>query len=361
MVNLSIKISPSTKTSILPRTYGQIKLANFINIPEKEFQQYIHRVEKNPLFKKLMYPQQSEERVITYKRFPYTNFSRNFLQLKEEITPSGGAPDIEPLLAGKDRLIDKIKELGIDKFKRYFLYNESPIGTDKLAQICGLSPDETRQIIDLVDKISLINEFSHPASSQFSRDYVKIASVEKTKSGEFAINYFSLSYARGRYVINYKRLYQLMDKGKFTKQELRSIDRLIKQLELINARKTMLYKAVKTILEIQKDYFTKGNTKDLKVLTQRMLARKLGMNPGTLSRIIGYKVIETPWGEQKQLKFFCPNQKRIIKELLSEIVNSRAYPLSDEAIKRIFQDKYKIIISRRSICQYRRELCVPIV
>ena len=68
------------------------------------------------------------------------------------------------------------------------------------------------------------------------------------------------------------------------------------------------------------------------------------------------KTIVTPWGEEKELKYFFPSKKEIRKFIIAEIIDGEKKPLSDEKIKDVLSDKYGISISRRSITNCRKEL-----
>jgi RNA polymerase sigma-54 factor len=189
-----------------------------------------------------------------------------------------------------------------------------------------------------------------PASS-------RIATIEK----DLTIGYCPAQYARGRYAINYKKLYQLRVEGRFSKGEFQRIKQMIKNIELINMRLTILYRIITRIIETQRDYFLSGREEDLRPLTQQMLAVQLGVHRSTIHRAVTRKFVGTPWGETKSLKYFLGNSKRFVKSLLERIRKDSSVPqggadLSDERVRRILNEKYAVQVARRTICAYRHEL-----
>jgi len=64
----------------------------------------------------------------------------------------------------------------------------------------------------------------------------------------------------------------------------------------------------------------------------------------------------TPWQEEKPLKYFLPNRKVIIKNLIQSITETEEKRVTDEEIKNILQEKHNLTISRRSVNVYRQEL-----
>ncbi|MDI6642418.1 MAG: hypothetical protein QME68_08955, partial [Elusimicrobiota bacterium] len=270
------------KVNTLPKLLGRIKLSNFLDLPEDRFKQYIETIENDPLFKELMYPEDTKRKVIYYRKFPKTRMNRNLCELKEEITAEKSNPALQELIASNTKLMKKIRNIGVEKFEKYFLYNETDFGLEQISKICNLELDDTKQIIDFVNSILIANEFSYQSAQSLPKNlyaeqvYTKVAKIAQTENSKCCIEYFSGSYARGTYIINYRRLYDLKKNGEFTKEKLKQIDKLIKKLELINTRKTLLYQLIMKIAEKQSKYFTTGNLADLQLLTQRMLSKELG-------------------------------------------------------------------------------------
>ncbi|GAH79840.1 unnamed protein product, partial [marine sediment metagenome] len=98
----------------------RMEQASLLEMPEEEFQRLIAEVERSPLFQKLY----QKEKLIRRQRFPRTDISSSFYQLKDEVVADKGSLDVESLLLNKERIIGQIQRLGLEKFKRYFLFPE---------------------------------------------------------------------------------------------------------------------------------------------------------------------------------------------------------------------------------------------
>jgi len=67
----------------------------YYNMSEYEFAKMVKEIEEEPLFKKLMYPENRREKAIKYERLSRTDISSNFYELKEETIRDSRSPDIE--------------------------------------------------------------------------------------------------------------------------------------------------------------------------------------------------------------------------------------------------------------------------
>ncbi len=331
-------------------------LSNFINLPEQDFRKYIVKLEQDSLFNKLVGSQ-----VIRFRRFPGTGWSARFIELNENIISDKSAPDIRTLLEEKGRVIALIKKVGIEKFKKYFLYNEQNLAIDQIARSCDLSVVEVKEINDLLDRVEITAEFyqSPTVTPENQIHYSKIAALARNNDNGFDIDYFSTHLAKGRYSIDYEKLKLLRQKGTKNHQELKKIDKLIKNLELVNIRKTILWQILEKIVDVQNKYLCSGAYSDFIPFTQKEFAGKIGIGPSIICRIIQYKTIMAPWGEEKKLKDLLPNKKELTKYKLGNIIENEREPYSDIKLKEKLAQDYSVVISRRSINQYRKELRVP--
>ena len=334
----------------------RLEQANLLEMPEEEFRRLIAEIENSPLFKKL----HREDKVIRYQRFPRTDISPNFYQLKEEIVADTGSLDVESVLLNKEQVVRQIQRLGLEEFKRYFLYPEPDMGVEDIARECDLEISEVQKINSLVDEFFILSEFYNPSalSAEHGIRYSKIASVERGPDG-FVIGYFSPSFARGRYAINHERLEELRRNGTFADTDAKEAKRLLKKLELINIRKDTITQILRSIVEKQALYFESGDLKALLPFSQKELAKKLGLVPSSISRAIRGKSLDTPWGEEKPVKDFFPRPRRFRRELIKQLLEAEIEPLSDEAIKGRLDREFGVSISRRSVASLRKELQIP--
>ena len=333
----------------------RMEQANLLEMPEDEFHRLISEIEQCPLFKRLY----QREKLIRYQRFPRTDVSSSFYQFKEEMVADQGSLDVDSLLMNKEHIVRQIQKLGLEKFKQYFLLPESGMTLEEIARECDLGVSEVRKINSFVDDFSIMSEFHHPSNvSSGGICYSKVASVEKDEKG-FVIGYFSASFARGRYSIDYERFEELKAVGVLTEAEGKEARQLFKKLELINSRKDTLTQILQNIIEKQALYLESGDLKTLLPFSQKELAEKNRLAPSSVSRAIRGKSIDTPWGEELSLENFFPRPKRFRKELLRQLLETDKELPSDEAIRAKLWEKFGVAISRRSVASLRKELKFP--
>ncbi|TET88068.1 MAG: hypothetical protein E3J34_01010, partial [Dehalococcoidia bacterium] len=218
---------------------------------------------------------------------------------------------------------------------------------------------EVQKINNLIDEFSIMSEFYHPSAlGSEGIHYHKIASIERDEKG-FVIGYFSASFARGRYTVDYERFEELSADGAFTEAEVRQAKQLFRRLELINSRKDTVNQILQNIIEKQALYLESGDVKTLFPFSQKELAKKIGLVPSSVSRAISSKSIDTPWGEEVPLKQFFPRPRRFKKELVKRLLETETGLVSDEVIRVKLQDKFGVTIPRRSVASLRRELKIP--
>jgi len=359
MGNLEIQQSQSLQARQEFKLLVRLEQASLLEMSEEEYNKLIVEAEDNPLFKKLY----RKERIIRYQRYPKTDISPHFYQLNEEIATGGtGILDIESLLSDKEDIVRQIQKMGLDNFKRYFLYPEPGVSVEEVAQECDLELGEVEKINSLINEFSIMSEFYNPStlSSGHGIHYTKVASIERGSEG-FVVGYLSPSYARGRYSIDYGRFEELKGNGAFSSAEAREIRQLFKRLELINRRKDTVTRILQGIMEKQAPYFESGNGKAILPFSQKELAERIGLVPSSISRAINGKSLETPWGEEKALKDFFPQSRMFKKELIRQLFETGEEFPSDEAIKAKLEQKFGVFISRRSVASLRDELRIASV
>ena len=333
----------------------RMEQANLLEMPEDEFHRLITEIEQGPLFKRLY----QREKLIHYQRLPRTDVSSSFYQLKEEMVADRGSMDVESLLLNKEHIVRQIQKLGLEKFKRYFLFPESGMILEEIARECDLEVSEVKKINNLIDEFCIMNEFYH-RSNVISGGirYSKVASVERDEKG-FVIGYFSASLARGRYSIDYERFKELKAAGTFTEAEVKEARQLFKRLELINTRKETLSQILQNIIDKQALYLESGDLRSLLPFSQKELAEKIKLAPSSVSRAIRRKSIDVPWGQEIPLKHFFPRPKKFRKELLRQLLETNNDLSSDGAIRIKLWEKFGVAISRRSVANLRKELKIP--
>ncbi|MEW6142505.1 MAG: hypothetical protein AB1597_05015 [Chloroflexota bacterium] len=328
--------------------------AQVLEMPEDEFLRLIKEVEQSPLFRRLY----QRERVVRRERLPGTDVSRRVFEADALAAVDTGSFDAESLLSVRQDLAGLVQKVGLENFKRYFLYPEADLRPGEVARACGLSEVEVGRINGLIDDFSVAAEFYHPSAlgDRVVR-YTKVAAVEHGPEG-FVIGYYSPGHARGRYVIDHEKLARLKEAGVFSTAEVRGLRDLIRRLEMINQRRDTLLRILEMVVARQKLYLESGDPKALLPFTQVEVAKKTSMAASSISRCLAGRSVDTPWGE-KALEDFFPRPRRFRRELVAQVVAGEDKPLSDELVRRRLQEKFGVAISRRAVASLRKELKIP--
>lgn len=355
------------KVQQIAKLMGKMKLAEFMSLPEDEFQKLIQEVENDPLFKKLTV---SKTRVIKYKKFSKTSLAHSpAITLNPAITPSRNYLDVESLLAQEKEIIPMIREVGVNRFKKYFLDGISGMTLEEIARECNLTKEQAKKISNFVDRFYLKAKLTEPSQDERAQRiyYSTIASIEKNKNG-FIINYFSHEIVKGRYIIDFDRFKELRKKEVFAKNEIKKINSLFNKLRLINSRKITVYQIIKNLVEAQYGFLVSGDFDHLKTFTQASLSKRIGVNPSLISRAIRRKALRIPQGRQIPIKVLFPSKREIRKRLIRKIIEQEkaeieegtlSKPYSDEEIREQLRKKNGIFISRRSVSECREDLKIP--
>jgi RNA polymerase sigma-54 factor len=135
-------------------------------------------------------------------------------------------------------------------------------------------------------------------------------------------------------------------------------------VNLLNLRKSTLYKIVLLIVEKQISFFVGG---ELRPFSMQELAHELGFAESTISRAVANKYIECSLGVFSLKHFFtnAVNDKDLsssqIKSYIKSLVEyeSREEPLTDQHILEMIHEKFSLQMVRRTITKYRKMLDIP--
>lgn len=151
-------------------------------------------------------------------------------------------------------------------------------------------------------------------------------------------------------------------KNESIKEKLKEARDLV---NLLNLRKSTLYKIVLLIVEKQIGYFVGG---ELRPYSMQELAAELGFAESTISRAVANKYIECSNLGVLPLKHFFTNavnnkdlSSSQIKSYIKSLVDyeNREEPLTDQHILDSIQDKFDLKMVRRTITKYRKMLNIP--
>ena len=151
----------------------------------------------------------------------------------------------------------------------------------------------------------------------------------------------------------------------YIEEKFKSALWLIKSIE---QRRQTLYKVSKSIVKFQREFLDKG-TSSLKPLVLRDVAEDIDMHESTISRITTNKYMHTPQGVF-ELKYFFHSgidsmhgdsmSSLTVKDKIKKTVKNEddKKPYTDQEIVELLR-KEDIIIARRTITKYRKEMRIP--
>ncbi|HAM38988.1 MAG TPA: hypothetical protein DCP53_06325 [Elusimicrobia bacterium] len=355
-MEMRIRQTFSTKQKF--RIVNKIIQAEIIGLSEVKFAELVKEIEDDSLFKKLVLLNFENQKIISYNRFPRTDFSMRFLELCSEMDIDKSTVDIERFLNEHREAVAIIKKIGAEKFKKYFLYENVENSVENISRICEISEELVKKVIKIVDELVIFDEFYYRPDNKNITGfrYYKIAKIEKDKKAKFIINFLSPTYFKGKYIINYNKLKRIRELGIFDEKELKGIKELVKKLELINNKKFIIFQILNQLIIKQEKYFQSGNISDIIPLTQREIAKNIMQDESLVSRAILNRSIETPQNIEIPIKFLFQSEKDVRKRIIKEIIENTKNSLTDFQIKCILKDRHNIDISRRTIAVCRKEL-----
>lgn len=160
---------------------------------------------------------------------------------------------------------------------------------------------------------------------------------------------------------------QLKDQVQFIKQKLDSAKWFI---DAIKQRQHTLLLTMRTIVDIQKEFFKTGDFTKLKPMVLKDVAERIGMDISTVSRVASSKYVQTDFGIFSLKEFFSEGiqtaegeevSNREVKMILKEIIDNedKNKPLTDEKLTQMLNDRgYNI--ARRTIAKYREQMNLPV-
>ncbi|MCL6518665.1 MAG: RNA polymerase factor sigma-54 [Armatimonadetes bacterium] len=124
-------------------------------------------------------------------------------------------------------------------------------------------------------------------------------------------------------------------------------------IEALEFRKVTLRKIANELLNLQADFFLRGPS-ELKPMTRKELAARIGVHESTVCRAIKDKTIRLPSGEVISMELLFDSALPV-KELVRSLASQR---LSDSEIAARLKE-LGISIARRTVAKYREQLRVP--
>lgn len=252
-----------------------------------------------------------------------------------------------------ESLIVQINNLNIDgEEKDYLKASLSDLINNKIKK-----EDLSESLKNSLKKLSLNLGSS---SGQSSKNYVRPDVIAKKEKGLWHVSLNDEFISK-----------KLLDKIK-NKIELSEDDESINSKSFLiglERRQQTLIIVSKFLVEVQTDFLNEKGKK--RAISNKEIADQLDISPSTVSRIVRNKYIQLPSKViplknllEKRLNTFkegndvtSSDLKFLIKEMISH--EDKSIPISDEGLKALLQSELGILISRRTVAKYRKELNVP--
>ncbi len=138
----------------------------------------------------------------------------------------------------------------------------------------------------------------------------------------------------------------------------------------VKQREETMLRFMRTIVDLQHDFFIDGDIRLLKPMVIRNIADITGLDISTISRITGNKYAETHLGLLYLKKLFSEGiadkkgeviSNKVIQSLIGETIQSedKKHPYTDQQLVNLLSAG-GYIIARRTVAKYREQMQIPI-
>lgn len=334
---------------------GRLRMADWIEMPEREFANEVKRVEKDPLFCKLYHGAPGLPSAIRRRRWPGGKLSTGFYDVDESRVSGGQRVDVEGSLDARRDVMPLIKKMGRQAFERYFLHAEEAVPLPEIAKRTGLSEAEIRRIHDLLLDIGAQSEFAGaPKVAAAARGDTCLARLT-LEDGHPGFEFVAPYWARGLYQVRYDDLESWKTSGLLDGPERRRLRHLLKRLETLNLRQSTIFRIMESMSVIQADYMRTRSDEDLRPVSLRLLARRLQLSPSTVSRALAHRTVRLPWGREVPMISLVPGQRHVLRDVLRHWLSDTP-AATDATLARRLKLERGIDVSRRTVNAVRHAL-----
>jgi len=349
---LSMGLKQNQRLALL----GRLRMAEWIEMPEREFAKQVEETEKDPLFQKLYFGSEKLPGAIRRQKWPGGRMSSSFFEgSAERVAGKGERVQVEEKLGEHGHLIPLIRKMGQKNFEKYFLHADEAASLEEIASKTGLKIEEVRGVHELLLELGAQSEFYMPnREPELQKSYTSLARIS-LQDGEPAFEFFSPYWARGLYQIRYEALEDWKRAETLSGGERKRLRHLIKKLETLNLRQNTLFRILEAMTKVQADYLRSRDETRLRPVSLRTLAKRLQLAPSTVSRAMSNRSIHMPWGREAPMASLVPGQRRVLRDVMSQWLEE-GVQVSDAALAERFKKEYGIQISRRTVNAVRNEM-----
>jgi len=332
-INTKTKNKPNLKT---------VKAASFIEMGEDEIANLIEEIKNSRLFKLL-----KAYGAIKTNGFKKYNISNNSV----ENLPSVGNEDSDiSYLFENEETLNLIKKMGAEKFKKYFL--DGGFGEAEIEKQLKISKQDIIKIKDIVSKVFVKEEFSktNAKKTDFRPNYC-VAEI-KIEGGKILPCFYNKNIWKDGFEIDKQKLKEYIKISGDKEDEIKEI---IEKISLIEYKKSSLVSLIEYLIKEQKKFLIFENYDFLNVLTQKKAAKNIGVCESVLNRLISNRSLKLNSGIIIPIKNLFPSSKKINKNRFKKIFSENKN-LTDNELSDLFNKKYGLKLSRRTINQYKNEI-----
>ncbi|MBI4368773.1 MAG: hypothetical protein HY547_00935 [Elusimicrobia bacterium] len=349
---LKITLAQNQRLALL----GRMRMAEWIQMPEREFVQHIKKLEMNPLFQKLFYGSTTIPKIIQRRPWKNSRLSSNFYEFPERTISGEENLPVEEKLLGRDELLSIIRRMGQADFERFFVRGDEMLTLAQIAEQTNLTEQEIRSVHEFLLQFSSHLEFSRQGAPVTPAKSSTCLARFAWDDDKLYFEFYSLHWSRGLYQIRYDLLDSVKNSRELTSQERRQLRHLLKRIETINLRQNTIYRILESLGQFQTNFLKSRNREDLSPMSLRFLSRRLDLAPSTVSRAIHDRSVSLPWGEEVPLITLLPGRRPVVRALLLRLLGKERRRQTDIALSELLRRDFGVQVSRRTINAVRLEI-----
>lgn len=336
---------------------GRMRMADWIEMPEREFAGEIAKLEKDPLFQKLYWGDKNIPGAFRRQRWPGGKLSGSFYEIDERTAAGAGERvGVEEFAETRGAALAAIKRMGQVDFERYFLHGEDALTLEEIGKRTGLKIAEVLAIHELTVELGARAEFEGKTEAPTAAPGRQAACLAQItlKGGAPVFEFYAPYWARGLYQVRHDLLDRWKEGG-LTPQERKNLPAMLKRLETVNLRQSTLFRLLETIARLQVDYLKSEHPEDVRPISLRQLAKRLDLAPSTVSRAFSRRSVRLPSERELPLIAFVPGRRSVLRELLGQWL-AVTVAVTDAALVERLKIERGIAVSRRTVNAVRHEL-----
>lgn len=331
-----------------PALRQDLRLFAMLSRSEADFLRLAAELEADPLFARLSAPGPDGQPPVLRRRFHGASYAFSFACGSDALAAAADPGGAGEWLADRPAMLELARRAGRENFGKYFL-SDSPFDPAAAARACGITAAEAAALMAFTGAFIMAHERIPPAA--LPRLFLRCAARVEIAGGKPAAAYTHPAYLRGAYVINGPALTRLLKSGALSRAETAKVRELAAAAQRVSWRKAGFHRTLSALLEEQKTFLLGAGP--LRPFTQRGLASRLGLNPGTVSRLLAGRTVLVPWGEELKLKDFFRPKSAFVIDKIKEVTAAGAKSMTDGEVAAALKSAHGIKVSRRSVNLYR--------